>query len=74
MIVEVRYLYCHPRGEGKLVQAKYFGKLRDRTEIAECSVQPVEDQSWRRLRWRAERPAPRQVADRKGRHIRLKST
>jgi bifunctional non-homologous end joining protein LigD len=37
-IVEVRYLYCHPGPEGKLIQAKYFGKVRDDIEIAECSV------------------------------------
>jgi len=37
-IVEVRYLYCHPGPEGKLIQAKYFGKLRDDIESAECVV------------------------------------
>jgi bifunctional non-homologous end joining protein LigD len=37
-IVEVRYLYCHPGAEGKLIQAKYFGKVRDDIEITECSV------------------------------------
>jgi bifunctional non-homologous end joining protein LigD len=37
-IVEVRYLYCHPGPDGKLIQAKYFGKIRDDIEIAECSV------------------------------------
>ncbi len=37
-IVEVRYLYCHPGAEGKLIQAKYFGKVRDDIEIAECCV------------------------------------
>jgi bifunctional non-homologous end joining protein LigD len=37
-IVEVQYLYCHPGSDGKLIQAKYFGKLRDDIEIAECSV------------------------------------
>jgi bifunctional non-homologous end joining protein LigD len=37
-IVEVRYLYCHPGAEGKLIQAKYFGKVRDDIEIAECTV------------------------------------
>jgi bifunctional non-homologous end joining protein LigD len=37
-IVEVRYLYCHPGPEGKLIQAKYFGKVRDDIELAECSV------------------------------------
>jgi len=37
-IVEVRYLYCHPGTEGKLIQAKYFGKVRDDIEIAECTV------------------------------------
>ena len=33
-----RYLYCHPGPEGKFIQAKYFGKVRDDIEIAECSV------------------------------------
>src|SRR6266403_6338243 len=28
-IVEVQYLYCHPGPDGKLIQAKYFGKVRD---------------------------------------------
>ncbi len=28
-IVEVSYLYCNPGPEGKLIQAKYFGKARD---------------------------------------------
>jgi bifunctional non-homologous end joining protein LigD len=37
-IVEVRYLYCHPGADGKLIQAKYFGKVRDDIEIAECTV------------------------------------
>jgi bifunctional non-homologous end joining protein LigD len=37
-VVEVRYLYCHPGPEGKLMQAKYFGKVRDDIELAECSV------------------------------------
>jgi bifunctional non-homologous end joining protein LigD len=37
-VVEVRYLYCHPGPEGKLIQAKYFGKLRDDVELAECTV------------------------------------
>jgi len=37
-IVEVRYLYCHPGPEGKLIQAKYFGKVRDDIELAECNV------------------------------------
>jgi bifunctional non-homologous end joining protein LigD len=37
-IVEVRYLYRHPGTEGKLIQAKYFGKVRDDIEIAECTV------------------------------------
>jgi len=37
-IVEVQYLYCHPGAEGKLIQAKYFGKVRDDIEMAECSV------------------------------------
>jgi len=37
-IVEVRYLYCHPGPDGKLIQAKYFGKVRDDIELTECSV------------------------------------
>jgi len=37
-IVEVRYLYCHPGPEGKIIQAKYFGKVRDDIELAECNV------------------------------------
>ena len=37
-IVEVRYLYCHPGPEGKLIQAKYFGKVRDDVGRAECSI------------------------------------
>jgi hypothetical protein len=34
----LRYLYCHPGPDGKLIQAKYFGKVRDDIEIAECVV------------------------------------
>ena len=37
-IVEVRYLYCHPGPKGKLIQAKYFGQVRDDIDRAECSV------------------------------------
>jgi bifunctional non-homologous end joining protein LigD len=37
-IVEVRYLYCHPGAEGKLMQAKYFGKVRDDIAVTECTV------------------------------------
>lgn len=37
-IVEVRYLYCHPGPEGKLIQATYFGKVRDDVALADCSV------------------------------------
>ncbi len=37
-IVEVRYLYCHPGPDGKLIQAKYFGQTRDDIERTECSV------------------------------------
>jgi len=33
-----QYLYCHPGPDGKLIQAKYFGKVRDDIEIAECAV------------------------------------
>ena len=37
-VVEVRYLYCHPGPEGKLMQAKYFGKVRDDIAVTECTV------------------------------------
>ena len=37
-IVEVRYLYCHPGPEGKLIQSKYFGQVRDDIERTDCSV------------------------------------
>src|SRR5271163_3645797 len=37
-VVEVRYLYCHPGPDGKLIQAKYFGQVRDDIDRAECSV------------------------------------
>jgi hypothetical protein len=37
-IVEVQYLYCHPGADGKLIQAKYFGKVRDDINRAECCV------------------------------------
>jgi bifunctional non-homologous end joining protein LigD len=37
-IVEVRYLYCHLGPEGKLIQAKYFGKVRDDVAVADCCV------------------------------------
>jgi bifunctional non-homologous end joining protein LigD len=37
-VVEVRYLYCHPGPEGKLIQAKYFGKVRDDVALADCNV------------------------------------
>jgi bifunctional non-homologous end joining protein LigD len=37
-IVEIRYLYCHPGADGKLIQAKYFGKVRDDIQLADCSV------------------------------------
>src|SRR6266403_466394 len=37
-VVEVRYLYCHPGPEGKLIQAKYFGRVRDDVRLAECTV------------------------------------
>jgi hypothetical protein len=37
-IVELQYLYCHPRADGKLIQAKYFGKVRDDIDLAECCV------------------------------------
>ena len=37
-VVEVRYLYCHPGPDGKLIQAKYFGRVRDDITVAECTV------------------------------------
>jgi bifunctional non-homologous end joining protein LigD len=37
-IVEIRYLYCHPGADGKLIQAKYFGKVREDVARADCSV------------------------------------
>jgi bifunctional non-homologous end joining protein LigD len=37
-IVEIRYLYCHPGADGKLIQAKYFGKIRDDVARGDCSV------------------------------------
>jgi bifunctional non-homologous end joining protein LigD len=49
-IVEVRYLYCHPGPEGKLIQAKYFGRVRDDIERAECRVSQLKlkanDSAW----------------------------
>jgi bifunctional non-homologous end joining protein LigD len=40
-IVEVRYLYCHPGPDGKLIQAKYFGQIRDDIERVDCSVRQL---------------------------------
>jgi hypothetical protein len=37
-LVEMRYLYCHPGPEGKLMPAKYFGKVREDIALAECTV------------------------------------
>jgi bifunctional non-homologous end joining protein LigD len=37
-IVEIRYLYCHPGADGKVIQAKYFGKIRDDVALSDCSV------------------------------------
>jgi bifunctional non-homologous end joining protein LigD len=37
-IVEIRYLYCHPGADGKLIQAKYFGKIRNDVAIGDCSA------------------------------------
>ena len=36
-IVEVRYLYCHLGRDGKLIQTKYFGEVRD-IEHPDCYV------------------------------------
>jgi bifunctional non-homologous end joining protein LigD len=35
-VVEVRYLHCHPGPQGKLIQAKYFVKVRDDVSRTEC--------------------------------------
>jgi len=40
-IVEVRYLYCHPGPTGKLIQARYFGNVRDDVDHSECSVRQL---------------------------------
>ena len=37
-VVEIRYPYGHPGPEGKLIQAKYFGEVRDDIQLAECRV------------------------------------
>jgi len=37
-VVEVRYLYCHPGVDGKLIQAKYFGQVRDDVARGDCTV------------------------------------
>jgi ATP-dependent DNA ligase len=37
-IIDVRYLYCHPGADGKLIQAKYFVQIRDDIGRGECSV------------------------------------
>jgi bifunctional non-homologous end joining protein LigD len=37
-VVELRYLYCHPGPVGKLMQAKYFGKVREDIAVTECTV------------------------------------
>lgn len=44
-IVEARYLYCHPGAGGKLIQAKYFGKVRHDVEQTECSVNQLKFKS-----------------------------
>jgi len=44
-IVEVQYLYCHPGAEGKLIQAKYFGKVRDDIRLAECCISQLKVKS-----------------------------
>ncbi len=44
-IVEVRYLYCHPGGDGKLIQGKYFGQVRRDVERSECSVNQLKFKS-----------------------------
>jgi bifunctional non-homologous end joining protein LigD len=37
-IVEIRYLYCHSGPDGKVIQAKYFGKIRGDVALGDCSV------------------------------------
>jgi bifunctional non-homologous end joining protein LigD len=37
-VVEIRYLYCHLGADGKLIQAKYFGTIRNDVGLADCSV------------------------------------
>jgi hypothetical protein len=49
-VVEIRYLYCHPGPDGRLIQAKYFGKVRDDIEFTECSVS--------QLKWKTEDADP----------------
>lgn len=40
-VVEIRYLYCHPGADGKLIQAKYFGQIRDDVARGDCSVKQL---------------------------------
>ena len=44
-IVEVRYLYCHPGPDGKLIQAKYFGQVRHDVHRSECVVRQLKFKS-----------------------------
>jgi glutamine synthetase type III len=37
-IVEGRCLYCRPGPKGNLIQAKYFGKVRDDVAVSDCCV------------------------------------
>jgi hypothetical protein len=58
-IVEIRFLYCHPGSAGKLIQAKYFGQIRDDIARGECSVSQLKlradesegEQKCARTRW-----------------------
>jgi hypothetical protein len=37
--------YCHPGPDGKLIQAKYFGKVRDDIRLPECTVSQLKVKS-----------------------------
>jgi bifunctional non-homologous end joining protein LigD len=54
-IVEIRYLYCHPGADGKLIQAKYFGQIRNDVARGDCSVN--------QLKLKAEETAPTNPED-----------
>ena len=39
--MELHNLHCHAGAEGKLIQAKYFGKVGDDIELAECKLKQL---------------------------------